>query len=351
MTENLIAFIDNLKNNPRLSSYSEDQTKMAIVQPILRRLGWDTENVDEVCPEFSVENRRVDYALCLNGQSTVFIEAKKPSEDLESQNHQEQLLDYSFRQGVDLAVLTNGITWSLYLPRAGGDWRSRKFTTIDLIEQETSSVASKFVDLLSKKNIESGKALHNAEAIHKSKLKEKAIQDALPESWNRIIEEPDSLLIELIAERAERICSYKPELMEVTKFLKRYQDQFLLLPAEEQPGTEERPRVKTREKSPVQEPSENLKISQDDLIPHLVKILRRHGGRASKEQVEEEIYAMFKSNFDHSWYQEKVSGGVPRWQHNLAWAKERAKKRGLIKRPSESGRGFWALTDKGIKFS
>lgn len=350
MTADLIDFINNLKNNVRLSSYSEDQTKMAIVQPILRRLGWDTENVDEVCPEFSVENRRVDYALRLNGRSTVFIEAKKPSQDLESQNHQEQLLDYSFRQGVDLAVLTNGITWSLYLPRAGGDWKSRKFTTIDLIEQETFSVASKFVDLLSKKNIESGKALHNAEAIHQSKLKEKAIQDALPESWNRIIEEPDSLLVELIAERAERICSYKPELTKVTKFLKRYQDQFLLLPAEEQPEMGEGLLVKTREKSVVQEPSDDLKISQDDLIPHLVKILKRHDGRASKDQVEKEIYAMFKGSFDHPWYQEKVSTGVPRWQHNLAWAKERAKKRGLIKRPSESGRGFWALTDKGIKF-
>ncbi|MEK6590984.1 MAG: type I restriction endonuclease [Nitrospinota bacterium] len=326
MTEDLISFIDNLKKNLRFSSYSEDQTKMAIVQPILRRLGWDIENVDEVCPEFSVENRRVDYALRLDGRCTVFIEAKKPSEDLESQNHQEQLLDYSFRQGVEIAVLTNGITWLLYLPRAGGDWKSRKFYTIDIIEQETSNVASKFVDLLSKKNIESDKALHNAEDIHKGKLKEKAIHDALPESWNRIIEEPDSLIVELIAERTERICSYKPELTEVSKFLKHYQAQFLLLPAEEQLELQKGQRVRTKEEPSVQEPSDDRKISQDALIPHLIAILKRHGGRASKEQVEKDIYAMFKGSFEHPWYQEKVAGDIPRWQHNLAWARERAKK-------------------------
>jgi len=71
----------------------------------------------------------------------------------------------------------------------------------------------------------------------------------------------------------------------------------------------------------------------------------------AKKQVEKEIYAMFKSSFEHPWYQEKVSTDQPRWQHNLAWARDLANKRGLIKRPSESGRGFWALTDKGMKFS
>jgi hypothetical protein len=351
MIEDLMGFINNLKDNSRLSSYSEDQTKMAIIQPILRRLGWDTENVDEVCPEFSVENRRVDYAIRVNNRSLVFVEAKKPSEDLESQNHQEQLLDYSFRQAVEIAVLTNGITWSFYLPRAGVDWKSRKFYTVDIVEQEASNVASKFVELLSKKNIESGKSLQYAESIHKGKLKEKAIQEALPEAWNRIIGEPDSLLVELVAERTERICSYKPELAEVSKFLRLYEPQFLLLPIEEQSEPKPPPTSRTPQaRNLVQEPSDDQKISQDALIPHIVKVLKKHGGRTTKEQVEKEIYSIFKNIFEHRWYQEEVSTGVPRWQHNIAWAKERAKKRGLIKRPGESGRGYWQLTDKGMKF-
>lgn len=351
MIEDLINFINNLKVNHRLTSYNEDQAKMAIVLPILKRLGWDIERVDEVFPEFSVENRRVDYALCISGRSEVFIEAKRPAEDLESQNHQEQLLDYSYRQGVKIAVLTNGITWAFYLSMAGVEWKKRKVYTIDIIEQEISGVASKFVDLLSKENIESGRSYQNAEAIHESRLKDKAIQEALPESWNRIIEEPDSLLVELIAERTERICSFMPDLSEVITFLKSHQVEFLLLPIEEQPHQNEQPHVRPRLSPPAEEPSNSNKISQDELIPHLINILKKHGGQASKEEVEKEIHAQFSKIFAQAWYQEIVSNSVPRWQHNLAWAKERAKKRGLIKKPSESGRGVWALTEKGVRFS
>ena len=87
------------------------------------------------------------------------------------------------------------------------------------------------------------------------------------------------------------------------------------------------------------------RITEDDLIPYILEVLRQHGGIARKVEVEEEIYKKLQPVFKQPWYQQRVSNGqVPRWKHNLAWAKERAKKRGLIKPPSESGRGYWALT-------
>lgn len=52
---------------------------------------------------------------------------------------------------------------------------------------------------------------------------------------------------------------------------------------------------------------------------------------------------MLYETFNQPWYQETVSGGIPGWQRNLAWAKERAKHKGLIKRPEDSGRGYWEL--------
>lgn len=345
----LEALLTNLKNNPRLASFSEDATKMAVVLPILRRIGWDTENIDEVTPEFSVESRRVDYALRLHNKCRVFIEVKKPSEDLDNESHQEQLLDYSFRQAVELAVLTNGVTWCLYLPRAGTDWRSRKFYTVDIVEQETPDVASKLVELLSKNNVQSGEALKRADEIHKGRLKKKAIENALPEAWNKVVTEPDSLLVDLLAEITERICGYKTELPDVAKFLKRNEARFLVLPSDEIPETQAPPKAGPRPRLGVVEPSGHQKVSQHALIPHIVEILKRHGGQAPKEQVEKEIFSRFRDTFERPWYQQTVSNGVPRWQHNLAWAKEAAKKQGLIKRPGESGRGIWALTDKGLR--
>ncbi len=101
---NLIEFIKKLKNKPQIHSFDEAATKQTIILPILQILGWEIFDREEVCPEFYVENRRVDYCLRLNYQNEFFIEAKRTGEDLE--NHQEQLLEYAFRQGVELASLT-----------------------------------------------------------------------------------------------------------------------------------------------------------------------------------------------------------------------------------------------------
>ncbi len=93
-------------------------------------------------------------------------------------------------------------------------------------------------------------------------------------------------------------------------------------------------------------PHEDKKISLDDLIPLIMKILRRHGGRAHKAEVEREMYAKLKFLFDTPWYQEIVSAGVARWQYNIALAKEVAKSKGLIKRPEYSKHGYWELKEK-----
>lgn len=343
MIEQLKSFVETLRTHPRLNAFDEAATKQAIILPLLHKLGWDTCNIDEVTPEFIVENRRVDYSLRLNDTNEVFLEVKKAGEDLE--RFQEQLLDYSFCQGVELAVLTNGKTWWFYLPTKKGDWKTRKFYTIDIIQQEPQDVVQRFIDLLSRNSIQTGKALQHAESIYKGKQKKKLIEETIPEAWNKIITEPDSLLIDLLSETTEKICGFKPETDETTRFLKNYEGRFLLTPEEEASVLPPKPKSQP---PPI---PESKKISRDGLIPHIVKVLQKQGGRARKGQVEQEIYQMFKDTFKEQWYQETVSNGVPRWQHNIAWTKERAKRKGLIKRPEDSGRGYWELTSSGMKMS
>jgi len=91
-------------------------------------------------------------------------------------------------------------------------------------------------------------------------------------------------------------------------------------------------------------PIPEKKITEDDLIPHIVEVLRQHGGKAPKEVVDKEMYQKFQTIFEQPWYQGLISGNTPRWKHFVAWAKERAKHRGLIKWPSQSGHGIWELT-------
>lgn len=206
---NLIDFFSTLKNKTQIHGFDEAVTKQTIILPILQLLGWTIFDSEEVCPEFFVENRRVDYCLRLNNQNEFFIEVKRTGEDLEK--HQEQLLEYAFRQGIELAALTNGITWHFYLPMKKGDWTARKFYTIDILEQEPSEVEKQFHKILSKDQIKSRDAIKYAEEIYTSRQKKDATLHALPKAWNKIISEPDELLLELLSEVAEKICGFKPK--------------------------------------------------------------------------------------------------------------------------------------------
>ncbi len=226
MRTQLMSFIESLKADRRIVSFDEASTKAAVVVRLLSLLGWDIFNIDEVTPECSVGEGRVDYSLRISNANKVFIEVKKVGEELE--NHQEQLLNYSFKQGVKLSILTNGATWWFYLPLHEGSWDQRKFYTVDIFQQESEDIVTKFVDFLSKDNIDSGKAVQNAEAIYKGQQKLNILKETLPKAWNKIIEEADDLLIDLINDTTEKLCGYKADAELIEQFLSRHKDNLII---------------------------------------------------------------------------------------------------------------------------
>jgi hypothetical protein len=94
----------------------------------------------------------------------------------------------------------------------------------------------------------------------------------------------------------------------------------------------------------IEKPNLNY-ISQADLVEVIVAVLTALGHRAPKTTVEKEVFDRHHCEFAHPYYQEYVAGGVPRWRHYIAWAKEQAKHQGLIKRPQQSGYGIWELLE------
>ncbi len=209
MEEELLSLVKQLKSDRRLASFDEAATKQIVLLRILSLLGWDIYNIDEVMPEYSVGSQRVDYALRHSNANKVFIEVKKVGEDLE--RHQEQLLNYSFKEGVSLAILTNGISWRFYLPLHEGSWEQRKFYTVEIYDQNSEDIVGRFLDYLAKEKVYSGGHIQNAEAVYKSRQKEYQFRDTLPKAWNKLISEPDELLVELIADATEKLCGYKPD--------------------------------------------------------------------------------------------------------------------------------------------
>ena len=236
--------IKETRDDPNISTWNEAQAKEWIIRPILDLLGWGRR---EIIPEYGVETRRVDYTLQINRDNEVFIEAKKPGENLE--NHQEQLLDYSFKEGVALAVLTNGIAWWFYLPLKKGAWNDRKFYMIDILGQEIEDIVDKFDRLLSRENVASGEAVQHAESILESHQREKIIKERLPEAWNNVIKNavsPDSLLVDLLAETAEEVCGFQPADDEILGFIRSHHEKWLLSPesGQEVPPPVKRPDTK-----------------------------------------------------------------------------------------------------------
>jgi hypothetical protein len=221
-------FLSQVRKDPEILQGGEEIICMGVVLPVLARLGWDRDNIREVTPQFRVGNGRVDYCLRAGQKKAVFVEVKQASEKLEQ--HDEQLLKYAFQDGVELAVLTNGLLWWLYLPLLKGSWEERRFFAVDLRQQETADAAARLEEFLGRGAVADGSAVERAEALQASKEKERRIEETLPRAWQELCEKPDELLIELVADKVESLCGHRPDVQRVSGFLGRIRAAHQVLP-------------------------------------------------------------------------------------------------------------------------
>ena len=117
LLDDLVGVIETLKariqgHSPDLQA-NETRTRMALIDPLLQALGWDTTNPALVLPEYDVSGKRADYALLkADGNPAAVVEAKKLGESLVP--HRSQMVGYSVEFGVPYAGLTDGDHWELY---------------------------------------------------------------------------------------------------------------------------------------------------------------------------------------------------------------------------------------------
>ena len=217
MSDKLLDVIEELQSDESLNSLLEADISRSVILRILDALNWSTSNRREVNPEYFLKGGRVDFALLTGNRPKVFIEVKRGGEPLAG--HQEQLLGYAFRQGVKIALLTNGATWWFYLPLQEGSWEERRFATVEFDRQDKEEIVQKLETLLGKKNVISGKAVQNAEILYEQSQKKEEISATLPEAWHQLVSEPDDFLVDLLAEKTEELCGHKPVKNEVEQFL------------------------------------------------------------------------------------------------------------------------------------
>ncbi len=98
---------------------NEMLTRYALIDPILRALGWDTEDPEQVVPEIPTPQGRPDYGLLWEGKTLVMVEAKSLGSNLESARNAG--FHYCWQNRVPYFVVTDGDVWELHdLREMGG---------------------------------------------------------------------------------------------------------------------------------------------------------------------------------------------------------------------------------------
>jgi len=197
---------------------SEAAVSQGVVLRLLNALGWPAYDTQTVSPQFGLDERRVDYALCHPPAKPIaFIEVKKLGQ---SDGAERQLFEYAFHKGVQLAILTDGQEWNFFLPGEQGDYAERSVYKLDIVERDINECAVRLNRYLKYDAIVSGAAIEAAREDYRDVSRERQMKSTLPKAWAELVQDEDELLLELVADRVESLCGYKPDPDTVASFLK-----------------------------------------------------------------------------------------------------------------------------------
>lgn len=196
---------------------NEQAISQGIVLRVLQELGWDTWDTNIVWPEFKTGEGRVDFALCHPPSKPAdFIEVKQPGKAEESVR---QALEYAFHTGVPFVVLTDGRTWSFYLPAEQGSYEDRRVYKLDLYERSPAEAAETLYRYLERSRVESGEALETARKEYRNRNRRWQAKAAIPEAWRELVEKGNEDLVDLVASAVESKTGVRPDDDEAAEFL------------------------------------------------------------------------------------------------------------------------------------
>ena len=168
MLDELVSVIETLKS--RINEHrsvlqgNEAQTRLSLIDPLLRALGWDTADPALVRPEYVVNGRRADYALMnAQGDVVVFLEAKNLGEHLAA-NHRSQVVAYASELGIRFPALTNGNEWEVYDNSQLVPIEQRRVLNVSIANADSAKCALQFL-LLWRPNLASGQPIEANEPI------------------------------------------------------------------------------------------------------------------------------------------------------------------------------------------
>ena len=171
LLDELVAAIDNVKSRIELHQsslrQSEALTRYSLIDPMLRALGWDTEDPALVVPEYRAAGGFADYALMGLARPVSLLEAKKLGENLTSGVG--QALNYCNEQGINFMLVSDGDTWVMYEVFRQAPIEERRMVSLSVRADPVHETALKLL-LLWRPNLASGEPVAAKETVLSAEL-------------------------------------------------------------------------------------------------------------------------------------------------------------------------------------
>lgn len=116
-------------------------------------------------------------------------------------------------------VLTDGKTWSFYLPAEQGSYEDRRVYMLDIFGREPAVAAADLARYLAKPKVEAGEALETARQEYRNRNRRAQARSAIPAAWKELVERGEESLVELLANAVESKEGIRPEEDDVIAFL------------------------------------------------------------------------------------------------------------------------------------
>ena len=175
---------------------SEETTKIALIMPFLRILGYDTTNPAEVKAEYTADvgtkqGEKVDIAILEETKPVIFIECKQVNNPL-TKDHISQLYRYFSITDIQIGILTNGIEYKFFTTGDDNNRMAEKpFLDIDLLNLTKNDI--KELEKFIKKNFNINEIVTRADDLkYKNLIKKELISE---------LEDPSDEFIKVIGKQ------------------------------------------------------------------------------------------------------------------------------------------------------
>ena len=179
---------------------NEQNTKATLIAPLLRALGWDVEDLEEVHREYRhhPSDNPVDYALLDLRTPRLLVEAKALGRDLSDRKWANQIMGYASVAGVEWVVLTNGNEYRIYNAHASVPVEEKLFRAVRLTNDDPQ--LRETLVLLSKPALQE----NHLKAHWQAQFVDRQVQAALRDLF---APEPDASLVRLLKRRITDLSS------------------------------------------------------------------------------------------------------------------------------------------------